>query len=325
MNTAKIDLHLHLDGSLNFMWTYQMAIKEGVITNDTTYEQFYNEFYNWGDDPFKKFDYVCQILQTAENLNEAAYQLVKRLDEIGLIYAEIRFASQQHCLKGLTQKEAVEAVIAGVKRAEEECDIKIGIINCLMHKGDSAKINLKENLETVRVTKELLGKGVVGIDLAGFENNCDFNEYAPVIAKAKEEGIPLTIHAGEMGEGQHVLDALNMKPDRIGHGINSIQKPEYLQAVLESGVALEVCVSSNTYFGHTYATHPIRKLIDAGVKVTVNTDNMTFSQTDLVNEHSLLRQYSLSKEELMQCTLNAIDVAFCDEETKEYLRKKISE
>lgn len=323
MNTAKIDLHLHLDGSLNFLWTYNEAREQGVIDDTVSYEHFYNEFYDWGDDPFKKFDYVCQILQTREKLIEATYKLVKRLDEIGLIYAEIRFASQQHCLKGLSQKDALQAVIDGAKMAMEECDIKIGIINCMMHKGDSASVNYKENLETIRVTKELLGKGAVGLDLAGFENNCYFNEYAPLFKIAKEEKIPYTIHAAEMGIGEHIMDALKMEPKRIGHGVNCVQNEEWLKEVVDKQIPLEVCVSSNSAFGYTYATHPVRELIKAGAKVTINVDNMMFTRTDLVNEHSLLRMFGVSKEELYQCELNALDAAFCDEETREYLRKKL--
>lgn len=323
MNTAKIDLHIHLDGSMNFKWTYDQARRLKVIDDSVTYSDFYNEFYDFGDNPFKKFDYVCQILQTRENLFEASYQLVKRLDEIGLIYAEIRFASQQHCLNGLTQKDACLAVIDGANKAMEESDIKIGIINCMMHKGTSAKENYEENLETIKVTKELLGKGIVGLDLAGFENNCDFKEYGPLFEIARKEKIPYTIHAGEMGIGTHVLDALEMKPLRIGHGINCVQDENILKAVVDSQIPLEVCVTSNIYFGHTYATHPIRQLIDAGAKVTINVDNSMFSQTDLVNEHSLLRMYGISEEELRQTQFNAIDVAFTDEKTKEYLRSKI--
>ena len=103
----------------------------------------------------------------------------------------------------------------------EDLPIKIGIINCMMHKGNSAAFNYNENMETIEVTEKLLGKGAVGLDLAGFENNCDFREYACLFEEARKRKIPYTIHAGEMGVGSHILDALEMEPDRIGHGITS--------------------------------------------------------------------------------------------------------
>ena len=180
MDTAKIDLHLHLDGSLNIMWAYKKALQRNVINKDMSFEDFYNLLFSNNSvhsaESIKKFELVCDVLQDYEDLEEAAYDLVKRMNDLGLIYVEIRFASQQHCKKGLTQYDALKAVCDGAGRAMKEYPIRVGIINCLMHKGDSAQFNYKENLQTIDVTEKLLGKGAVGLDLAGFENNCDYKE-----------------------------------------------------------------------------------------------------------------------------------------------------
>ena len=331
MSLAKIDLHLHLDGSLNLMWAYKKAIEYKTIDENMTFESFYNLMFGFGNNDgtgysaqgFEKFDILCSVLQTYDDLFEATYSLVKTLDEMGLIYAEIRFASQQHCKGGLSQLEALQAVIEGANKAMEECDIKVGIINCMMHKGTSAKFNEKENLETIEVTKKMLGKGAVGLDLAGFENNCDLNEYAYLFEKAREYNIPYTIHAAEMGNGENILKALAMKPNRIGHGINCIQKPEYLKAVVDSKIPLEICVTSNIKSDMNYGRHPIRKLIDAGAKITINSDNMIFARTDILNEHFQLKMLGISDEQLKQFTINAINAAFIDEETKRELLKRV--
>ena len=327
MNYAKVELHLHLDGSLNLMWVYKKAIERKVLDANTTFEGFYNVMFsrNVGHsaETIKKFDLVCDVLQLKEDIVEATYNLVKHLDDLGLIYGEIRFASQQHCKCGLSQLEALQAVIEGAKKAMEECDIKVGIINCLMHKGDSASFNMKENLETIEVTKQMLGKGAVGLDLAGFENNCDLNEYACLFEKAREYNIPYTIHAAEMGNGGNILKALAMKPNRIGHGINCIQDEKYLRAVVDSQIPLEVCVTSNIKSDMNYGRHPIRKLIEAGAKLTVNSDNMIFARTNILNEHFQLKMLGVSDEQLKQFTINAINAAFIDEETKRELLKRV--
>ncbi|MBQ3295720.1 MAG: hypothetical protein IJH00_04520 [Erysipelotrichaceae bacterium] len=327
MNTAKIDLHLHLDGSLNIMWAYKKAIQRNVVEKNTTFEEFYDLLFSnngfHSAQSIRKFELVCDLLQDYEDLEDASYDLARRMNDLGIIYTEIRFASQQHCKKGLSQYEALKAVIDGANRAMNEYPIKVGIINCLMHKGDSASFNYKENMETIEVTEQLIGKGAVGLDLAGFENNCDYNEYAPLFKIAKKKGIPFTMHAGEMGIGEHILDALKMEPDRIGHGINCIQDERYIRALYERQIPLEVCVSSNVKVDRNYASHPIREMIERGLKVTINTDNMIFSRTDTVNEHNQLRMIGLDDETLMKCTMNALDAAFCDEKTKQELKDKI--
>lgn len=327
MNTAKIELHLHLDGSLNIMWAYKKAIQRNVIDKKTSFEDFYNLlFSNNGShsaQSIKKFDLVCDLLQHKEDLFEATYDLARRLNSLGLVYAEIRFASQQHLKAGLSQYEALEAVKLGAEKAMKDFPIRIGIINCLMHKADSASFNHEANLETIEVTKKLLANTVLALDLAGFENNCDYKEYGYLFEIARHYNIPYTMHAGEMGDGSHILDALNMGAHRIGHGINCIQDEKYIKALLEKNIPLEVCVSSNVKIERNYASHPVRKMIEKGLKVTLNSDNMIFSRTDLVNEHNQLRMIGVDDETLMKCTYNALDAAFCDEQTKRYIKDRI--
>lgn len=328
MNAAKVELHLHLDGSLNIKWAYDKLLQRKVLDTTTSFEDFYDILYSRNKEHsaknFLKFDLLCKTLQYEEDLYEATYNLVELLAKRGLIYAEIRFASQQHCLQGLSQKQALKAVIDGAKAACEKYPIKIGIINCMMHKGDSAAFNYQENVDTILATEEYLNDGAVAIDLAGYENNCDFKDYGNLFEIARAKNIPYTIHAAEMGIGSHIMDALAMKPYRIGHGINCVQDPAYLKAVVDSQIPLEVCVSSNLKaFDDDYTKHPIRQLIKAGAKVTINTDNIIFSKADLLHEYSMLELIGVSEKQLQQCTLNAIDAAFISNEEKIELRKQL--
>lgn len=330
MKYAKIDLHLHLDGSLNMVWAWETAKKRGVVAPDCTFEEYYTTMHRTEfasrEERLTRFDFPIAVMQTREDLAASIYHLIETLAEKGLYYAEIRFAPQQHLLKGLTQREVVDAVLSGMEQAKADFpDIEVGLINCLMHKGADAHANWDANVETIRVTKETLGKGVVALDLAGYENNGDFQLYAPLFDMARELEIPYTIHAGEMGDGSHVPMAIAMGASRIGHGFNCIQKPEWLAEVVEKQIPLEICLSGNvasTYNGN-YGAHPVRQLLNAGVKVTINTDNMTFAKTDLDNEYAQLRALGVSMEQLEQCAKNSIDAAFCSKETKEKLRQKM--
>ena len=116
---------------------------------------------------------------------------------------------------------------------------------------------------------------------------------------------------------------LALKAWRIGHGINCIQDESYVKALYETQTPLEVCLSSNCKVDRNYAAHPIRYMIERGLKVTINTDNMIFARSDLLNEHSQLRMLGVDDETLMKCTWNALDAAFCDEDTKEYIKEKL--
>lgn len=323
MNTGKTELHLHLDGSLDLTHAYETSKKRGVISEDTTFEEYYDSWYTkWLDraEGFKKFDIPINVMQTKEDLYAAGYQIVKILNDKGLFYAEVRLASQQHCKLGLTQLEVLEATAEGVNDALKECpDIQVNLINCLMHKGENALFNQKENEEAIEATYKMLGKGVVGLDLAGYENNGDFMLYAPLFEKARALGIPYTIHAGEMGLGEHVGMAIKMGAHRIGHGVNCVQNPEWLQEVVDKQIPLEVCVTSNCGDGRNYAAHPVRKLLEAGVKVTLSSDNMTFSRTDIIHEHAMLKAIGVSEEMLIKTQYNAAEAAFCTEEQRKKL------
>ena len=326
MNTAKIDLHVHLDGSLDLLWQWETAIKRKVVScSFEEYKQMmYRRDYPSREERMKRFDLPVAVMQTREDLFMSIYGLVERLAKLGLVYAEIRFAPQQHQLLQLTQREVVQAVLDGMHKANQDFpSIRTGLICCLMHKGNSAKCNHEANLETIEVAKEFLHKGVVGLDLAGYENNCPFTEYAYLFEIASEYKIPYTIHAGEMGEGIHVMEAIHMGATRLGHGVNCMQNEAWLQEVINKQIPLEVCVSSNVYDSQDYLGHPIRELLKMNVKVTINSDNMTFLNTDLVKEHEILRSIGVSEEDLMKCMYHAVDAAFCDEETKHWILKQI--
>ena len=151
--------------------------------------------------------------------------------------------------------------------------------------------NEELNMQTVETAKKYLGDVVCAVDIAGAESLFPTERFAPVFAKVREYGIPMTIHAGEAAGPDSMRTALSYGTKRIGHGVAAATDPELVKMLVEEGITLEVCVTSNyqTKVVPSIEAHPIKKLFDAGVHVTVNSDNMTCSRTDIRKEIALLK------------------------------------
>ena len=316
-----IDLHLHFDGSLSAFTAKKLADMQGIaLPNDDILRDMLTVHDGCRDlgEYLTKFDFPLSLLQTEEAISEAMYMLCKELVAEGTIYAEIRFAPQLHLSKGLTQEQVVCAAIEGFGRSE----LMGGLILCCM-RGDN---NHTQNGETVAVAEKFLGKGVLALDLAGNEKDYPNESFADVFASARGKGIPYTIHAGEAAGADSVLSALKMGAQRIGHGVRSIEDMNVLKLLADSKTPIEICPTSNlnTAVFPDVSQYPLRQLIDAGVIVTVNSDNRSVSATTAREELELLKnEFKLTENEVKQLLLNSANAAFCDIDMKKQLTKII--
>lgn len=318
-----IDLHLHLDGSVSPSMLIQIA-KEENIDIPTFDEVELVKFLECPidcqslNDYLTRFDLPGLVMQTKYGLREVMYDLLKRLNEQGIIYAEIRFAPQLHLKKGLVQKEVVEAVLSGMNKAIEEFPIKAQVILCCMR----GEFNHNLNLETVRVAKEFLNKGVCAIDLAGAEALFKTHTFNEEFKLARELNIPFTIHAGESDSIDSIKTAIEFGAKRIGHGIRAIDDEEFMNYLAQNKIGIEMCPTSNiqTKSVQNINEYPLRTFMKHGMLVTVNTDNMTVSQTTISKEFDLLKsQLDLTEKEKEKLLRNAVEISFTDEETKKEL------
>ena len=319
-----IDLHLHLDGSLSVKSVKELAALQNIEIPENEEELL--KLLRINDDCknlteyLEKFAFPGMLLQTKEAVALSVYNLQEELKEQGLIHAEIRFAPQLHTHKGLSQREVIEAAIEGLDRS----DFSAGLILCCMRGND----NHEENLETVRLAKDYLGKGVVCVDIAGAEALFPTENFADLFALARELEIPYTIHAGEADGPKSVWKALEFGTKRLGHGVRSLEDPELVEKIVSEGITLELCPTSNihTCIFPSIEEYPLRKLMEAGVKVTINTDNMTVSNINLAKEFGkLIAAFNLTDEEIKGFARNSVNACFADEETKKVLLKKIDE
>lgn len=323
-----IDLHLHLDGSVPVA-TVKKLMQEHGMPQLTDQELSVDNSCSSLEEFLEKFALPNQLMQTKHDLETIVFDLLTELKSQGLVYAEIRFAPQLHTKKGLTQKEVIASVIGGIKkfyqRQKEDKDhpeLHAGLILCLMR---FAHNNI-ENMETVELAKEFLGKGVVGLDLAGAEGPIPNINYQKFFQRAQDLDVPYTIHAGEAAGPDSIRQALEMGAKRIGHGIRCTEDPALTQYLIDHQIILECCATSNmnTKAFDQIDSYPIKKLLHMGMKVTLNSDDMTVSNTNLPHEYQLLEEKTaLTPEEETTLYLNAVDAAFTTPDEKIRLRALI--
>ena len=303
----KVELHVHLDGSLNVERISKLLNKD--IKDNMQITGKINNL----DDYLTKFDIPISVLQTKEDLENGAKDLLNSLKKDKVIYAEVRFCPLFH-LKYLTINEVIETLIESFK----DCDIKVNLLLCMMR-----GINLEDNKKIIDSAYKYLNKGVCGIDLAGSEAKYDVMIYKELFNYASSLNIPFTIHAGEADGYESVDNSIKLGAKRIGHGIRSIENINTINLLKKNNILLEVCVTCNLQTCNIdLENHPIKKLYEAGVLISINTDNRTVSNTDLNHEYNILSNY-FTKEDFIKFNINAINSAFISNKEKEEIKNKL--
>lgn len=287
------DLHVHLDGSLSPEYVLKQADKDGILLPADTVQGLL-PFLTVGEsceslnEYLEKFDLPLSVLQTEDAIENSVYDLMGHLALEQTDYAEIRFAPQLHLQKGLSQEAVVEAALSGLRSALRDYPIDGKLILCCMRMAD----NREANLQTVEVAKQYVGHGVAALDLAGAEALFPTKNFEELFRQASRYDVPFTIHAGEADGPESIRDALRFGAVRIGHGVRCTEEPALVEELVNRQIPLEVCPISNTQTKacSDIAHHPILKLLDYGVCVTVNTDNRTVSNTNLLKEFETLQK-----------------------------------
>ncbi len=324
----KADLHFHLDGSMIPETTFRLAKERNIQLPTETIEEF-KEFLvqsaDCGDvgEYLARFDLPTAILQDKAALYETTYDTIEYIKDL-YDYVEIRFAPQLHIEKGLSQADAIDAVVAGKLQAEKDFpDIRVGIILCCMIAPDNRNRDL--NFETVRLYEQYVGKDVVGLDLAGFEDSVPMSEYEELFVSPKAKGLKMSIHAGDNGIPQNCSTVIDYGASRIGHGHRCYFDEEAVKKVIETGTALEICLTSNIQCKTepSYKLHPAKKLLDMGAKVTLNTDNMILANITIEDEYDhALNDCGFTYNDLITCNINSFEASFMPEEEKQpYIEK----
>lgn len=324
IDLPKIELHCHLDGSLRPETIIDIAKKEGIRIPSFVLEEIEKEMIaplecESLDEYLRRFALPNLVMQSKESLNRITFELFEDAAKENVKYMEVRFAPLLHTEGGLIVEEIIQSVIDGMKDAEEKYDITGNVILSCMR-----TMSVEKAFEVVEKGKQFLGKGVVAIDLCASEEEGFCERFIEPIALAREYGYRVTIHAGETGIGKNVLEAVELLgAERIGHGVFIKDCAEAYEVVKEQQIVLEMCPTSNvqTKAVQHYGEHPIYYFHKAGLKVTINTDNRTVSNTTMTNECGVVsKEFNICLEDYKQIYYNSVEAAFVDEETKGKLR-----
>lgn len=318
----KVELHTHLEGCAPPAFIKGLAAEKnidisGIFAADGGYA--FRDF----DHFLKVYEAACTTLQSPEDFRRLTMAVLEETAAHGVVYMET-FISPDFCGGGdlAAWKDYLAAMEDAAREAEETLDITLkGIVTGIRHFGPEAC------KPAALCAAETFGDFITGYGMAGGEMVGRPADYAYSFDMAREAGMPLTCHAGEWGGAAMVAETIrDLQVQRIGHGIGAIDDLALLEEIAEKDIVLEVCPGSNVVLKavDSWATHPIVKLRDAGVKVTVSTDDPPFFHTTMTAEYQMLHQtFGWGEDNFKMVNKTALAAAFCDQDTKARVAKRL--
>lgn len=312
----KVELHCHLDGSLSREFIESrlgrsVQPEELSVSDDCTSLAEYLE----------KFSLPGQCIMDERGLEGAGYDVLKSMSQENVCYAEIRFAPLLSETESMNCRAVIEALLKGLERGRKDFGVDFGVITCAMRHHSQ-----EDNSRMIRTAREYLGYGVCAADLAGAEASYPMSQFMELFTNTRKLEMPFTLHAGECGNVRNIVDSVKAGAGRIGHGIAMRGHADLQKELAKMAIGIEMCPISNlqTKAVQSTAQYPIREFLNAGLKVSINTDNRTVSNTTLTKELQFIQKtYGITDEEILLLMNNAAETAFAGEEVKEKLHRKL--
>jgi adenosine deaminase len=308
----KAELHVHLDGCLRPRTMIELAHAQNVWLPAETPDELARLLYVAGaqslEEYLEKYAITLSVMQTPQALERVAYEFLVDAAAENVRYVEVRYSPLLH-RPALTLTQAIEAPLAGLRRASAETGARFGLIVCGIR-----TLPPESSLELARAAADYRGAGVVAFDLAGPERGHPAHEHRAAFEYAAGHGMACTCHAGEGDGPGSIADALHTcGAQRIGHGTRLGEDPALLEEVVSRRIPLEMCLTSNVHT-HTVGAigeHPFRRYLEQGVIVTLNTDGRLVDGVTLTDEYFTAHAaLGLTKEELTRVILNTCESAF---------------
>lgn len=316
----KVELHVHLEGSIRPATLLKLASRHGMALPADTVEGL-QEWYQFRD--FKHFVEVyvaiSKTIKTPEDIELIAREFLEGQAEQNILHSDVTFTSMTiERFAGIPWDEQLDALNRARDYGERELNTTMSMILDIV-RGCTPEAALRVAEQAVAAH----GNGVGALGLAGEEGRCPVETYHEAFALAKAGGLPIIPHAGETQPASSVMESLRATDaTRIGHGVRSIEDKEVFQTLIDRGVTLEVCPTSNICLGvyPALSEHVLPRLLDAGIAITINSDDPPMFNTTLTNEYiKSAETFGLSTEDLRALALNAARVTLVDESRRSKL------
>jgi len=308
----KAELHLHLEGAIEPATLLDLRERHGEFGTLAEAGQLYSyEDFNGFLMAFKN---VTEHLRTPDDYELITYRLMQKLKEENVLHAEV-YVSVGVCL---WRKQEFDAIFEGLERGRERAERDFGIsllwiFDAVRHFGVEAAQKVFE------LAVRYQDRHVIGIGIGGDEQKAPAELFRDVYAYAADQGLRLTAHAGESAGPESIWGALNLRAERIGHGLTAAQDSELLEELSTRQVPVEICITSNLRTGccRDLGEHPVRNYFDQGLMVTLNSDDPAMFHTSLVREYQLAQEaFGFTDEHLRELARNSFEASFLPAEKK---------
>lgn len=323
----KAEIHVHIEGTITPAMALKKAAEQGITLDPTIFDAQGNfTWRDFADCVTRVYDEVASVVRTAQDYEDITHDYLTRCAAEGSIYEELIISPNHAAGAGISYKDMVDAMARAIDRARAETGIEARMNATLVrHMSDADLWQAAQEIIDYRHPY------VTGLDLAGAEKAGDIPRHRPIfkyIKDATNAELGWRLHAGEGAGPVNGWDALGIKARRLGHGVRIVEDAALLDEVVRRRVVLEVCPTSNVLAGifDSYAAHPLKTLVDAGVRVTLNSDDPGLFNCSIGSEYQVARDhFKLSDAALAQITRTAIEAAHVDEGTRARLLKKVDE
>jgi aminodeoxyfutalosine deaminase len=313
LSLPKAELHLHLEGAIEPATLLEIQHNHGLKTAtlaETEKRYQYSDFGGF----LMAFKDITELLKAPADYELITYRLMERLKADNVFHAEV-YISVGVCLY---RRQDFAAIFEGLERGRKQGERDFGvsllwIFDAVRHFGSA------EAQRVAELAVQHQDRNVVGFGIGGDERRAGPELFRDVYAYCADHGLRLTAHAGETTGPESIWGALNLRAERIGHGLTAQQDRDLMQELSQRQVPMEICVTSNLKTGvcPTIAEHPVKRYFDEGVMVTLNTDDPAMFETSLSREYQLVQEnFGFSDEHLRELARNSFEAAFLPAEKK---------